>query len=1150
MKRSDSTRYFGEPEVYLQESSKPRKDSDREQYEEKSGLFATQILSIPRTWIVRGAKKALLFVAVFALTTTPLCINQKSAPQIVINEVMFNPLGDDIGGEWIELYNKGDAPHNLGGWTISTIDGQQIAELPAWQIPVHAYLVVWIGEGTDDTDFSDGSGTYYTGTTGAFLDNIEDAVALYEGTPNSKTIVDFISWCAGSNYNPGAAHEYAVAAGIWDSGAYLDTSFETSTTFVLDGETIGRNKSSDTTHSCADWNDHGGMDAYFPTPGVKNAGPLFNSALGIKLTQLKANLLLVEEGGYRVVDSGHTVTEVTETDTEVYIIADHTFSVEKNDTQTTFQGTGNYGWYRMSPTTWKEELNLTLNSASEPSEKYYLAYVREWTTEGLSHDVAVTEKIERTTLNGTETFDDTTLLRAILKDPDTYATTVTRDLSEKGTERHFEFTMEETNISDAVMEGHTHLAMTSDIEEDVTIETHYERTAEENYDFDLIFNMASLCNPIPVANATYDQYDLNTGEALYSLSEPGEFRVQQTDEEHFHVFWSFKLTNPTEGDVVMTGEGDFEVIVINGEEFIKGTVTDGQGNVYQYCIDGFWVAATVFIVGIVVGYVVSVLVTDRTPPILIDYTAEVKGDCCKTLVELTLTVEDPDYWTHYDTDFVQAILIPDAEDVPAGEIPGNAPRYRPPGGRVTAGKEHTFSYDLEHKKCTEEFQVRIILYDGATNSSEYQLSITVPAPQSMQPYCCDKDDVETYECTDSCKIQCPEIGPPNIESTFPMNGEINVPVNTRTIIINFCKSMNTKSVEEALTINPYPYPMGVKATWNSKNTVLTLVLGQDLHYDTTYVIEINSTARSHWDVTLPERYTFSFTTEKKPVPQEPDLVVTSVRAFPSGSIYTGDPVTFEVTVANGGMKNAGACSVALRIQNVATIERDIKPLSVGETCKVTFTYTFQKSGRYLVQAEVDSHGAVSEILENNNLSPPITVMILARNLPDLIVTHIKAYWKIYTSPANCLELYQVDFKVKNNGVSTKENIRIHVYLDRCQSGQFEKIGEKTIFGGLQSEEERPLTITCSKELETDSMHKIRVQVDPLDEIEEAEDENNWLDLEFPSESNETEGCILGIPKRNPVEAVPSRRVKEDRYIFYQNLIYCGGIKCEEVYSKY
>jgi len=43
--------------------------------------------------------------------------------QIIINEIMPDPKGDEIGGEWFELYNQSDEIVNLKGWLITDLKG-------------------------------------------------------------------------------------------------------------------------------------------------------------------------------------------------------------------------------------------------------------------------------------------------------------------------------------------------------------------------------------------------------------------------------------------------------------------------------------------------------------------------------------------------------------------------------------------------------------------------------------------------------------------------------------------------------------------------------------------------------------------------------------------------------------------------------------------------------------------------------------------------------------------------------------------------------------------------------------------------------------------------------------------------------------------
>lgn len=191
---------------------------------------------------------------------------------VVINEIMFDPSAGDSGNEWVELYNGSNTSQNLGGWTISNRTGEIATILPDWDLPPDSYLIVFFGIGTNDSDFLDGSGSFYTGNPVEVFDNAEDECALYTGTPSTAIVIDFVSWCFDGDYNPGQAHDYAVSAGIWDSGDF----FEIINTpgqlglIMLEGETIGRDKDSTDTNQPDDWCSHGGRDARGPTPGEQN----------------------------------------------------------------------------------------------------------------------------------------------------------------------------------------------------------------------------------------------------------------------------------------------------------------------------------------------------------------------------------------------------------------------------------------------------------------------------------------------------------------------------------------------------------------------------------------------------------------------------------------------------------------------------------------------------------------------------------------------------------------------------------------------------------------------------------------------------------------------------------------------------------------
>jgi hypothetical protein len=194
--------------------------------------------------------------------------------EVVVNEVLFNPVGEDAGKEWVELYNAGRGTQNLAGWTVSNRDAQVIAVLPGWDFPAGAYLVVHFGPGVPDSDFSDGSGEFYTGQAVEVFDSDQGEVAFYSGTPSAAAIQDFVSWGFGS-YRPGRACEYAVAAGIWpDSQAFSIG------VFLEEGNSLGRNyfvlgggeRAADN-NTPEDWFGGGGLDASQPTPGAANFDP-------------------------------------------------------------------------------------------------------------------------------------------------------------------------------------------------------------------------------------------------------------------------------------------------------------------------------------------------------------------------------------------------------------------------------------------------------------------------------------------------------------------------------------------------------------------------------------------------------------------------------------------------------------------------------------------------------------------------------------------------------------------------------------------------------------------------------------------------------------------------------------------------------------
>ncbi len=64
---------------------------------------------------------------------------------LVINEILSNPVGDDNGREWVEIYNETDQSVDISGLTISIKGGAQISATPVsggTSIPAQGYAII------------------------------------------------------------------------------------------------------------------------------------------------------------------------------------------------------------------------------------------------------------------------------------------------------------------------------------------------------------------------------------------------------------------------------------------------------------------------------------------------------------------------------------------------------------------------------------------------------------------------------------------------------------------------------------------------------------------------------------------------------------------------------------------------------------------------------------------------------------------------------------------------------------------------------------------------------------------------------------------------------------------------------------------------
>ena len=110
---------------------------------------------------------------------------------IIINEVMYDPAGTELDGEWVELHNPGSTPVNVSGWTVSDQEGGVDYTFPIMEFPENGYALVHVGSGQNSTEFVNGKAEFFMWRTTSLLSNAGDDILL---SNSSGTTVDFMAY--------------------------------------------------------------------------------------------------------------------------------------------------------------------------------------------------------------------------------------------------------------------------------------------------------------------------------------------------------------------------------------------------------------------------------------------------------------------------------------------------------------------------------------------------------------------------------------------------------------------------------------------------------------------------------------------------------------------------------------------------------------------------------------------------------------------------------------------------------------------------------------------------------------------------------------------------------------------------------------------
>jgi len=118
--------------------------------------------------------------------------------------------------------------------------------------------------------------------------------------------------------------------------------------------------------------------------------------------------------------------------------------------------------------------------------------------------------------------------------------------------------------------------------------------------------------------------------------------------------------------------------------------------------------------------------------------------------------------------------------------------------------------------------------------------------------------------------------PPVTVSTTPIHTETYVSINITQLKIEFSKPMNTASVKNALSISPHVNHI---LSWDHDDTEMTILLTEDLTYDTIYTITIDTNAEDIFGIRFTVPLVLEFTAEPESLIDDGGSIDTESRIF-------------------------------------------------------------------------------------------------------------------------------------------------------------------------------------------------------------------------------------------------------------------------------
>ena len=127
-------------------------------------------------------------------------ISGRAVENIVINEVLYDPIGNDVSGEFVELYNPTGTSIDMDHWSLTDRDGPgPDIVFGSLSVPSRGFLVVFTGKGVNETNTTNKVSHIYIGRNEGIWSNTGDDVLLSDDTGHP---IDYMSYGTGISVDP------------------------------------------------------------------------------------------------------------------------------------------------------------------------------------------------------------------------------------------------------------------------------------------------------------------------------------------------------------------------------------------------------------------------------------------------------------------------------------------------------------------------------------------------------------------------------------------------------------------------------------------------------------------------------------------------------------------------------------------------------------------------------------------------------------------------------------------------------------------------------------------------------------------------------------------------------------------------------------